>query len=131
MIKDFSYLIGKRFKTTKGGECKVVSAKNYREIEVVFDDGFSTVCMLWNLHKGHIKNPFHDKVYGVGVCYNEKEGKFRAKGTNRRFEDSETAFLAYKSFKEGKVRNLSEKWKEHISEDCYRALNSWSVNIND
>jgi hypothetical protein len=47
------------------------------------------------------------------------------------FNSKESAFLAYKSFKEGNAKVLATKWRDKIDPRAYEALMSYQVEITD
>ena len=47
------------------------------------------------------------------------------------FDTEEQAFITYKLLKEKKIKELAEKHKSQITEQCYNALMNWQIEIND
>lgn len=77
--------------------------------------------------------------YPVGVHFSSSKGKFVVQisldGKNNLhvgyFNDENSAFLAYKSAKESRIKELAEKHKNCISESVYLALINYEVSEND
>lgn len=77
--------------------------------------------------------------YPVGVYLDKKYQKFKAQfslcGTINRhlgyFSTPEEAFSVYKTAKESYIKEVAERWKGSISENCYLALMSWEVKVDD
>lgn len=71
--------------------------------------------------------------YPIGVRVNIK-GFFVARVNSRHvgtFITVEEAFQAYKTAKERCIKEVADKWKELITEECYQALNNYKVEITD
>lgn len=63
-----SKYIGKIYKTSLGGEVKVLNYRSSEDIEVVFlDTGYKTKVKLGNLTQGTVKDRSLPSVFGVGV----------------------------------------------------------------
>lgn len=75
--------------------------------------------------------------YPIGVT--RKGDKYYARcgqgdGTRKflgSFDTTNEAFYAYKTFKEGLLKKLADKYKEHLSDDLYEALYNYEVKIDD
>lgn len=79
----------------------------------------------------------------VGVTEHKVSGKitYRARicdgnaATKRKhlgcYKTPEEAFYTYKSFKEMRIKEVANKWKNHITEDVYNALLNWQIEITD
>lgn len=59
---------GERFKTREGYWCSVLKVENSKRLLVKIEDEFGHrfYTQSGHLRRGHIKNPFHRSVYGVG-----------------------------------------------------------------
>jgi hypothetical protein len=71
---------------------------------------------------------FYDPRYGTYCGRCSVEGKPVHCGT---FGTAEAAFAAYKRFKEDRVKELAEKWKDKISPKAYAALHAYRQEITD
>lgn len=77
--------------------------------------------------------------YPIGVYLSTSIGKFIArchigKGARKnlgRFNTPEEAFLAYKNFKEGLIRQVASQYKDIIDDRAYKALINYKVFEND
>lgn len=76
--------------------------------------------------------------YPIGVSYCTTRGAITAcvridKRTKYlgRFENATTAFFAYKAAKEAYIKELAEKFKSIISNNCYLAMHKYKVEITD
>lgn len=75
----------------------------------------------------------------VGVCLQKDSGKYVANCSNGKgkrihlgyFENKETAFLAYKDFKENLVKAVADEYRLSIDSRVYDALVSYEVKIDD
>ena len=75
----------------------------------------------------------------VGVYWQEKSGKFRARcgGWHGKlkhlgsFNTPQEAFLAYKTFKEALIKEVANEYKEQLDYRVYEALMNYEVNEND
>lgn len=75
----------------------------------------------------------------IGVHYSVSKRKFIAQvslGAKRQlhvgqFDSAESAFNAYKIAKEAKIKEVADKYKDHISDDAYNALINYEVSIDD
>jgi uncharacterized iron-regulated protein len=47
------------------------------------------------------------------------------------FDTIEEAFQAYKTTKEEHIKEMANRWKDKISEECYRALYNYQVEVTD
>ena len=56
------------------------------------------------------------------------DGKLKNLG---RFKNYEDAFLAYKCAKEGRIKQLANKWIGNVEDKTYNALMYWEINIDD
>ena len=74
-----------------------------------------------------------------GVSYDARTDKYVAqiggKGKLKtfigRYTTSEEAFLAYKEAKEDYIKEVANKWKDHIDLRVYNKLMNWEVSTND
>lgn len=89
----------------------------------------------------------HDKArgdYPIGVYYDKKSKKFKAKCSIYDFKENKNknkhlgtygtpkqAFKIYKEFKESNIKEVADFYKEQIPEKLYRALYNYEVEIND
>ena len=76
--------------------------------------------------------------YPIGVTFDKERNKFQARIwiNNKpkflgRFEDIDSAFLAYKTAKESHLKVIAEKWKGLIDQRAYEALMNYQVEITD
>lgn len=80
--------------------------------------------------------------YPIGVCYNKRDGVYRAQCNNPflnkrecvgRFDNPDDAFLAYKSYKEQIIKKIAEieYASGNISEACYDAMINYVVEHSD
>lgn len=75
----------------------------------------------------------------VGVYWQEKSGKFRARcgGWHGKlkhlgyFNTPQEAFKAYKTFKESLIKQVANEYKEQLDSRVYEALMNYEVNEND
>ena len=72
--------------------------------------------------------------HSVGVCFNNKNGKFQARcSVNSKdkhlglFDTPEQAFNAYKPFKEALCKQLALKWQHEIDSRLFDAMMKWEV----
>lgn len=72
-----------------------------------------------------------------GVSFDKTSGKFIvgfSKGTKTtnvgRFLTKQEAMLAYKTAKEGYVKEVANKWRDRIDPRVYKALMNWEVDLN-
>ena len=83
----------------------------------------------------------HDNL-PIGVCYHKSHNKYMASCSilvnNKNkiitigyYDDSITAFNAYKLFKEKYIKTVADKYKNYIPEKLYKALYNYIVEIND
>lgn len=81
----------------------------------------------------------HRGKYPLGVYFKKDVNKFRAQlhkgGSSQEFlgdfNTPEEAFFVYKNEKEKHVKQVIEKYKNHISEDLYNILINYKVEITD
>ena len=59
-------------------------------------------------------------------CYFNKEHHYLG-----HFNNSEEAFFAYKKFKEEKIKEVAEQYKDKIPDKLYRALLRYEIEITD
>ena len=80
--------------------------------------------------------------YPIGVNWHKATNKFVAqcnvldKENNRKvhlglYDSIEEAFLAYKQFKEGYIKQIADEYKDLIPTKLYDALYRWEVEIDD
>lgn len=80
--------------------------------------------------------------YPIGVDYKKSANKFRARcrilvngKINRKslgyYDTDEEAFLVYKQFKEGYIKEVADEYKDLIPKKLYEAMYSYKVEIND
>lgn len=77
--------------------------------------------------------------YPIGVHFSKSKGKFVAQvSLNGKynmhvgyFDDVESAFLAYKSAKELRIKEMAKKYKNKISENVFLALINYEVSKDD
>lgn len=74
----------------------------------------------------------------IGVHYNKKENKYVARVNKSSqkiyvgiFNTPEEAFQAYKTAKEGYIKEVADKWKGKITEQVYEAMYNYQVEIID
>lgn len=60
------YGIGKRFVTNEGYEIEIIEKMKQGKRRVRFKNGYEIICERTNIGLGHIRNPYHPSVYGVG-----------------------------------------------------------------
>ena len=72
--------------------------------------------------------------YPVGVCFDKRVGKFKARcNVNGKlqnlgyFDTHEEAFAVYKPFKENLCKQLALKWQSEIDQRLFNAMMKWSV----
>ena len=79
-------------------------------------------------------------VYPIGVYHDTSKCKKRfsarvsKNGKHKRFgsyETPEEAFEVYKREKESYIKEVANKWKDHIDPRVYKALYEWTINIDD
>jgi hypothetical protein len=58
--------IGDVFKTDNYGSCTVIEFIDSRNVKVRFENGFEIICQASNLRGGHVKNPNHPSISGIG-----------------------------------------------------------------
>ena len=83
----------------------------------------------------------HDKArggYPIGISWYKQTNKFSAKchTFDKRihlgyYDTIDTAFLAYKSFKEEYIKQVADEYKDLIPTKLYEALYKYEVNIDD
>ena len=78
-----------------------------------------------------------NKGLPAGVAL-EKSGRYSASFRKDRvmqnlgrFGTVEEAFQAYKKAKESYIKEVAEKWKDHIDPRVYKSLMNWTVEIDD
>ena len=91
-----------------------------------------------NINLLFIKSDAKRGEYPIGVNYNKRSGKFRARcgeygkrvnlGT---FDTPEEAFNAYKNEKERYIREVADLYKDRIPQKLYEALYKYEVEITD
>jgi hypothetical protein len=77
--------------------------------------------------------------FPVGVCYREKQNKWESNcnlGNGKQkylgvFTTSDSAFIAYKRFKENLAKSLAYKYSDIITEYARDSLENYTVNIED
>lgn len=69
--------------------------------------------------------------FPIGVYLHKKYNKYYVNSINKFFNTSEEAFEAYKVDKESKIKNLAERYKNKITDVCYKALLNYKVEITD
>jgi len=97
-----------------------------------------TCCFVPNkINRMFIKKINKNSDLPVGV-QRRKNNSFIAlcgsNGTNNRlgiFECKESAFMAYKKFKENEIKKLANEWKGLIAENVYNAIINYQVEITD
>lgn len=74
----------------------------------------------------------------IGVCYQKSKRRFISQmsmqGKHKLlgyFQDEMSAFLAYKKAKETYIKELADKWKDHIDIRVYNVLMNYQVEITD
>lgn len=74
----------------------------------------------------------------IGVCFNNKTGKFQASlksnGKNKnlgQYSSCDEAFSSYKVAKESHIKTVAEKWRSRLDLRVYNSLISWRVDIDD
>jgi len=72
-----------------------------------------------------IGNYYDDSAYVVQCSV---KGRQKVLG---RFKTQQEALNLYKTFKEGYVKTIAEKWKGVVDDRVYQALINYEVNIND
>lgn len=70
---------------------------------------------------------------GVSFCNTSKKFKISSniKGKKKTFNTKEETFQAYKTAKEAWIKEVADKWREKISEECYQAMYNYKVEITD
>ena len=91
-----------------------------------------------NINLLFIKSDAKRGEYPIGVNYNKRSGKFRARcgeygkrvnlGT---FDTPEEAFNAYKNEKERYIKEVADLYKDRIPQKLYEALYKYEVEITD
>jgi hypothetical protein len=72
--------------------------------------------------------------FPVGVTYREKAGNYQAGGGINYlgvYETVEEAFLVYKTWKESKIKEKAEKYREVLTSKIYDSLMNYSIDITD
>lgn len=76
--------------------------------------------------------------FPIGVSYSKKRNKYLARininGKNKHlgeYKTPEEAFQAYKTAKEAYIKEVADKWKDKITEECYKALITYKIKITD
>ena len=78
--------------------------------------------------------------YPIGVSFDKSYNKFIAKLKKSkvekqkflgRFNILEEAFQAYKTAKEGHIKEVADKWKDQIDSRVYEAMYNYQVEITD
>jgi len=77
--------------------------------------------------------------FPIGVSLNKKDGKIRAKGTDKNnksiylgtFDTKIEAFQSYKEFKENRIKQVANDYKDQIPEHLYIAMINYKVEITD
>ena len=100
----------------------------------------NTCCLVpQSINKLFIKCNKSRGKYPVGVTYNKFHNKFQSQGRDCEgkhyhlgyYSTPEEAFYTYKNFKENIIKNISDKYKEYLPYNVYKALISYKVEIND
>lgn len=93
-----------------------------------------TCCFVPRIVNMSVTKGVSKKGLPVGVSYKSRDKKYQAtvnKGKLNKyigyFDNLSQAFSAYKSEKEGYIKELAEVWKKEISEEAYKALMSYEV----
>lgn len=76
--------------------------------------------------------------YAIGVTFYKKMNKYMSyvsidgvlKHLGYFFSEID-AFNAYKETKEQNIKNVANKFKDKITDQCYNALMNWTIDIND
>ena len=75
---------------------------------------------------------------GLGVSFHRRVKKYASTmglyGKSKHlgyFDTPEEAFYVYKTNKEVYIKEMANKWKEHIDQRTYEALMNWNVDITD
>lgn len=76
-----------------------------------------------------------DKIRGdlpIGVGINVHGSYFsRANGTTKVFPTILECFEHYKLYKENRIKKVADEWRGKISEECYKSMYNWVVEITD
>ena len=111
--------VGERAIMNNGMECEIIRYNNKRDIDVKFKDGYISYNKEYgNFKKGNIKNPYVERVFGVGVydkIYEDKKIYTRWIGILKRcYSEKELKKCpTYKDVficKEWKIYSNFEKW---------------------
>lgn len=70
-------------------------------------------------------------VHKEGNRYIANLGKINGRNRCSRHNTPEEAFEAYKTAKEIKIKQVADKWKPQITEECYQTLINYKVEITD
>lgn len=96
-----------------------------------------------NINQLFVKSNKSRGNYPIGVCWHKNANKFQAycgvldkNGKNKikylgLYNTSKEAFLAYKTFKESYIKQVTDEYKDLISQKLYDVLYKYEVEIND
>ena len=53
--------------TLRNGKCEIIEYNSAKDVLVRFENGYERHCAMEKLLKGFVKNPYRDRVFGVGI----------------------------------------------------------------
>ena len=94
--------------------------------------GLDTCCLIPREINMMVQGPHRSNTgMPVGVYFDKVRGNYQAQcgGSNKlgRHPTAESAFAAYKVYKEAKLKELAEKWKDTLCTRAYEALMNYEV----
>lgn len=93
-----------------------------------------------SINKLFTKRQLHRGLYPIGVRYDSRYDKFAAScgnGDRRKskylgyYDNSYSAFMAYKKFKEKRIKQVADEYKNEIPTNLYEAMYKYEVDISD
>ena len=111
--------IGEEKIMKNGLKAKIISVKDWNNVEILFEDGYRTTISATQFNKGMVKNPFIKSVYGIGylgaTVVDKKSYEKWSSMISRCYNDKCTNYKNYGA----KGITVCEEWH------CYANFKKW------